>query len=200
MRPPSNAGAKFIGRCLSKYPGWTSLAYLGIDAQGQTPQRAAMERTRKGFEERMAAATRGLMDVSTGKATATITQATGGSVPAPTLTNGFVGREEPAVVPHEQSVILDLGTERQVALVVFSRDRSGLFVDRPADGYALEGSADGKNWTLLADRAKSSAASVGQIEPWPDRRRPATSDSVSGAATKARCISTRSWCLGSKGR
>jgi hypothetical protein len=164
LAPPSNAGAKFIGRRLSKYPGWTSLAYLGIDAQGQTPQRAAMERTRKGFEERMAAATRGLMDVSTGKATATITQATGGSVPAPTLTNGFVGREEPAVVPHEQSVILDLGTERQVALVVFSRDRSGLFVDRPADGYALEGSADGKNWTLLADRAKSSAASVGQIE------------------------------------
>jgi hypothetical protein len=50
----------------------------------------------------------------------------------------------------------------------------------------------------IAPRASLPASA--RSRPWPDRRRPATSDSVSGAATKARCISTRSRCLGSKGR
>lgn len=164
LSPQANAGPKFIGARLPKYPLWSSPAFLGIDEQGQTPQRAAMLRAVQGLGERLAKATAGLTDLSTGKATASVTRSKADPLPAPSLVDGVSGPRDLTAVAHKECAVVDLGAMRQVAAVVFSRDRTGLFVDGPADGYTLEVSADGKAWELAVDRSKTHAAPVGQIE------------------------------------
>lgn len=164
LRPEANAGVKFIGKRLPKYPLWTSPAYLGIDAQGQTPQRAAMARAVESLRNRLVKATEGLSDLSTGKARATITLAKAGPRPAPALVDGVSGSGEFSVIDDRQYAVLDLGAVRQVSAVLFSRDRTGLFVDNSPVGHTLEGSADGNDWTMLVDAPTRSAAPAGQIE------------------------------------
>ncbi|MCU0981438.1 MAG: discoidin domain-containing protein, partial [Pirellulaceae bacterium] len=164
LSPKANAGPKFIGSRLPEYPRWNSPAYLGIDERGQTPQRAAMIRAVQGFNERLAKATAGLTDLSTGKATASVTRSKSEPLSSASLVDGVTGPGNLTAVAHQESVVVDLGAERQVSAVVFSRDRTGLFVDGPADGYTLEVSTDGVAWQLVADHPKTQAAPVGQIE------------------------------------
>jgi hypothetical protein len=56
---------------------------------------------------------------------------------------------------------------RQVSAVVFSRDRTGLFVDGTSVGHTLEGSVDGNDWKVLVDASARSATPAGQIESLP---------------------------------
>ena len=75
-------------------------------------------------------------------------------------------------VPNEKCLTLDLGAEKSVSGLVFSRDRTGLYVDGPVIGYVWEGSSDGTTWQTLVDSAKSGAAPIGQvntIKPTPVR-------------------------------
>jgi len=67
-------------------------------------------------------------------------------------------------VANGQSVTLDLGAPREVAAIAFSRDRSGLLVNFPVTGYAVEASLDGAAWSVLLDRPTSRAAPAGQVE------------------------------------
>ena len=165
LAPAPAAGAKFIGRRLPAWPNWNQSPFLGIDAEGRTPQRAAILRAVEGFRKRLSEATAGLADLSTGRAAVTVTQAKGEALPAPALVDGEVGGVPSVEVPAGQCVLLDLGAPRAVGALVFSRDRTGVMVDAPVRGYTLEGSPDGTAWTMLLDKSQSGAAPAGQVEP-----------------------------------
>jgi hypothetical protein len=70
----------------------------------------------------------------------------------------------PFLVPDKQSLTFDLGAGHTVKTLVFSRDRSGLFVDYQVMGYKWEASPDGKDWTVLVDSEKRGARQIGQID------------------------------------
>jgi len=125
---------RHMGR-LSTYPQWSG-PYLGLDAQGRSPQRAMMRRNVQAAEERIAAATKGLR---------------------------VVGQlRPPAPVPNGQDVTLDLGRPLTVSTLVFPRDRTGLFVDQPVVGYVIETSVEGQQWQTVVERPKSGAPPAGE--------------------------------------
>ncbi|MCE5241380.1 discoidin domain-containing protein [bacterium] len=151
LSPVAASGPRSMGR-LAAYPQWTG-PYLGLDPQGRSPQRAMMRRAVQAAEARLAAATKGLR---------------------------VVGQmRPPAPIPNGKDVTLDLGGPATVSAVVFSRDRTGLFVDQPVVGYVIEVSAEGQQWQAVVERPKSGAAPAGET--------------VTFAPTSARFVRLRTW-------
>lgn len=155
LAPKPSAGPKWIGK-LALYPKWSNPAYLGIDEQGRTPQRAYMQRTIQAFAKKLGETTKGLRDLSTGAATAT---------PGAQLVDGkFAGSAE---IPNQGYASVDLGAAKTISALAFSRDRTALFVDSPVQGYTVEVSTDGQQWQMILDRQKNSAPPAGEIVTFP---------------------------------
>ena len=151
LSPAAATAPRSMGR-LAAYPQWTG-PYLGLDAQGRSPQRAMMRRAVQAAEARLAAATKGLR---------------------------VVGQMRPsAPIPNGKDVTLDLGGPATVSALVFSRDRTGLFVDQPVVGYVIEVPAEGQQWQTVLERPKSGAAPAGET--------------VTFAPTSARFVRLKTW-------
>lgn len=151
LAPAAASGPKWIGKP-AEYPNWYG-PFLGLDAQGRSTQRAMMQRAVAAAQAQIAKATQGL-------------QVVGRHVPMDVIANG-------------QAVQFDLGKTASVSAIVFSRDRSGLFVDEPVVGYVIEVSTDGQQWQKVVDRPKSGAAPAGEAVTFP--------------ATSARYVRLRVW-------
>ncbi|MBU0609742.1 MAG: discoidin domain-containing protein, partial [Armatimonadetes bacterium] len=135
LSPKPAAGPKQSGRRLPAYPQWNG-PYLGLDPEGRSPQRAMMMRNVQAAELRIAATTKGLQ---------------------------VMGQLRPdAPVANGKDVTLELGGPRTVSAIVFSRDRTSLFVDQTVVGYVIETSADGQQWQTVVDKPKSRAATAGE--------------------------------------
>jgi hypothetical protein len=132
-----------IGHPDKRYDGGVSnkehMPVIGIDAQGRTPHRTRMQNNVEKAKAELAAATAGQKKLELDKA-------------------------GPFLVPDKQSLTFDLGAGHTVKTLVFSRDRSGLFVDYQVMGYKWEASPDGKDWTVLVDSEKRGARQIGQID------------------------------------
>jgi hypothetical protein len=120
-----------------------------------------MERNRHAFQERLANATPGLADLSTGKAEVQVLDKAGKSSPAPELADAQSGPSVAAPVPAGGAVVIDLHGAREVRALAFSRDRSAVRCDGVATACALEGSVDGTAWIPLVERLNKPAAAVG---------------------------------------
>jgi hypothetical protein len=135
LAPAPAAGPKVLGK-LPAYPQWSG-PYLGLDAEGRSPQRATMLRNAQAAAQRVAAATQG---------------------------KPLVGKLTPtAPVPNGEALQLDLGKPLAVNTLVFARDHTSLFVDRPAAGYVVETSADGQQWQTAVDHQKQGANPAGEV-------------------------------------
>ena len=171
LKPAPNLGPKFVGRRLPEYPLRNRPEFLGIDSQGRTPQRARMQRSVEEARARLTAATAGLMDLSTDRASAVIQPDGKSPIPAPSIVASLAdGRQGPApaaedsAVPIAGSLILDLGDSHEISVVAFSRDRTGLRVEGSAHGYSIDLSENGTDWQTALESKDRSASPAGQVD------------------------------------